>query len=80
MISLLERHAPDYAANLRRLMAHEGLTLAELARWSRLNFRTHKRVLKGVQRPRPRTFHQIAEGMQVAVEEGATMVRVGSAA
>jgi transcriptional regulator with XRE-family HTH domain len=69
MIAILDRRSPDYAANLRRLMAREGLTLAELARRSRLNFRTLKRFLKGIQRPRARTLQQLAEGLKVPVEE-----------
>jgi len=69
MIAILDRRSPDYAANLRRLMAREGLTLAELARRSRLNFRTLKRVLRGGQRPRSRTLHQLAAGLKVPVEE-----------
>ncbi len=39
--------APDYAANLRRLMAREGLTLAQLVERTKLDHRTLKRLLKG---------------------------------
>jgi transcriptional regulator with XRE-family HTH domain len=69
MIAILDRPAPDYAANLRRLMAREGLTLAELARRSRLNCRTLKGVLKGGRRPRARTLHRLATSLGVPVEE-----------
>jgi transcriptional regulator with XRE-family HTH domain len=69
MIAILDHPAPDYAANLRRLMAREGLTLAELARRSRLNCRTLKGVLKGSRRPRARTLHQLAASLNVPVEE-----------
>jgi transcriptional regulator with XRE-family HTH domain len=69
MIAILDRRTPDYAANLRRLMAREGLTQAELARRSRLNFRTLKRILKGGRRPHSRTLQQLAAGLSVPVEE-----------
>lgn len=59
----------DYAANLRRLMAREGLTLAELARRSRLHYRTLKDVLAGGHRPRSRTLNRLAAGLKVPIEE-----------
>ena len=69
MIAILDHPAPDYAANLRRLMAREGLTLAELAQRSQLNCRTLKGVLKGGRRPRARTLHRLAASLGVPVEE-----------
>ncbi len=58
----------DYAANLRRLMAREGLTLADLVRRSRLNHRTLKRILAG-HRPQSKTLHRLAASFNVPIEE-----------
>jgi transcriptional regulator with XRE-family HTH domain len=59
----------DYAANLRRLMAREGLTLAELVHRSGLNHRTLKDLLAGRHKPQPRTLHRLAASLNVPVEE-----------
>jgi transcriptional regulator with XRE-family HTH domain len=69
MIAVSQPSLPDYAANLRRLMAREGLTLAELLRRSRLNHRTVKCILTGRTRPQPRTLHRLAATLNVPVEE-----------
>src|SRR5215831_15851365 len=66
---MIDCQATDYAANLRRLMAREGLTLAELARRSGLNFRTLKSILQGGVRPQARTLHRLAASLGVPVEE-----------
>jgi transcriptional regulator with XRE-family HTH domain len=68
MISIT-REVPDYATNLHRLMAREGLTLAELGRRSKLNHFTLKRILKGNRRPQARTLHRLAASLNVPVEE-----------
>src|SRR5215831_13921550 len=60
---------PQYAVNLRRLMAREGLTLADLISRSRLNHRTLKELLAGRRQPQPRTLHRLAGGLNVPVEE-----------
>jgi len=61
--------APDHAANLRRLMAREGMTLAELVRRSGLDHRTLKGILAGRHRPQPRTLNRLAASFDVPVEE-----------
>jgi transcriptional regulator with XRE-family HTH domain len=69
MLTAYHDPVPHYAANLRRLMAREGLTLTELVRRSRLNHRTLKEMLAGRRRPQPRTLHQLAGSLNVPVEE-----------
>ncbi len=59
----------DYALNLRRLMAREGLTLSELVRRSGLNHRTLKDLLAGRQQPQSRTLHRLACSLNVSVDE-----------
>ncbi|MCC7085927.1 MAG: helix-turn-helix transcriptional regulator [Pirellulales bacterium] len=59
----------DYAANLRRLMAREGLTLAALVARSGLNHQTVKGLLSGTKRSHPRTLHRLAGALAVPVEE-----------
>jgi transcriptional regulator with XRE-family HTH domain len=59
----------DHAANLRRLMAREGLTFSELVGRSGLNHRTLKGLLSGDRRPQPRTLHRLAASFNVPVEE-----------
>src|SRR5262245_40757891 len=66
---LVNFRIPDYAANLRRLMAREGLTLAELVQRSNLDHRTLKRLLKGRKQPQSRTLHRLAASLNVPVEE-----------
>jgi transcriptional regulator with XRE-family HTH domain len=66
---LAASNSVDYAANLRRLMAREGLTLSELVRRSRLNHRTLKDLLAGRQQPQSRTLHRLASSLNVPVEE-----------
>jgi len=69
MIAALHAPIPDYAANLRRLMARDALTLAELVRRSGLDHRTLKGILAGRHRPQPRTLHRLAASFNVPVEE-----------
>jgi transcriptional regulator with XRE-family HTH domain len=69
MIAATKLPLPDYAANLRRLMAREGLTLAELLERSGLNHQTVKSILNGGNRPQPRTLHRLAAALDVPVEE-----------
>jgi len=61
--------AADYARNLRRLMARQGLTLEELARRSGLNLRTLKSLLRAESRPHGRTLQRLARGLDVPVDE-----------
>lgn len=59
----------DYAANVRRLMAREGLSFADLMHRSGLDHRTLKNLLAGRQKPRPATLNQLASGLNVPVDE-----------
>ncbi|MCA9103202.1 MAG: helix-turn-helix transcriptional regulator [Planctomycetales bacterium] len=60
----------DIAANVRRLMARDGLTVAELSRRTGLAQRTLKDVLAGGRRrPHARTLHRLASGLNVSVED-----------
>jgi len=60
---------PDYGANLRRLMAREGMTLDDVARVSGLDDRTIKGILTGRKRPQARTLHRLARGIGVSADE-----------
>jgi transcriptional regulator with XRE-family HTH domain len=69
MIAVSRSALPDYASNLRRLMAREGLTFAELMERTGLDHRTLKGILSGERRPQPRTLHRLAASFDVPVEE-----------
>jgi transcriptional regulator with XRE-family HTH domain len=69
MIAATKLPPADYAANLRRLMAREGLTLAELLERSGLNHQTVKGILSGEKRPHSRTLYRLAAALDVPVEE-----------
>jgi transcriptional regulator with XRE-family HTH domain len=59
-----------YGENLRRLMAHHGLTLAELVARTGVDVRTIKDLLNGRRdRPQPRTLHRLASGLGVSADE-----------
>lgn len=58
-----------FAANLHRLIAEQGLTLREVSDRTGVDERTLKAILKGDNRPQPRTLHRLAEGLGVAIEE-----------
>lgn len=59
----------DYATNLRRLMARQGLTLEDVVARSGLDERTVKGILGGVNRPHARTLHRLANGLGVDADE-----------
>jgi transcriptional regulator with XRE-family HTH domain len=60
----------DYATNLRRLMAQLGLTVDQVVQRTGLDQRTVKGILSGASlKPHPRTLHQLASGLDVAVDE-----------
>ena len=59
----------DYATNLRRLMARQGLTLDDVVARSGLDERTVKGILAGVNRPHARTLHRLATGLGVNADE-----------
>jgi len=57
------------AANLRRLMARDNMTIHSVARAAGLDARTVKAVLHQRQRPHARTLHKLARGMGVCTDE-----------
>ena len=61
---------PDFATNLRRLMARLGLTLEALSERTDLDERTLKGILSGQSsRPHARTLHKLAAGLGVPADE-----------
>lgn len=69
MIAANKLPSADYSANLRRLMARDGLTLADIVDRSGLNHQTVKGILSGEKRPHSRTLHRLAAALGVPVEE-----------
>ncbi len=63
------RELPDYAANLRRLMARQGWSLAELSLASGIDERTIRGLLNGGQRPQNRTLQRLAETLHAPTDE-----------
>ncbi len=59
----------DFAANIRRLMAREGLTINGLAQRSEIDPRTLKGLLGGDIQPQPRTLHKLAAGLGVTADD-----------
>jgi transcriptional regulator with XRE-family HTH domain len=61
---------PDYASNLRRLMARLNLTVREVSERTGLDQRTIKGILRGDNsKPHARTLHQLAAGLGADVDE-----------
>lgn len=66
----LDRARPRLGENLRRVMARQGLTIAEVVRRTGLDDRTIKAMLRDpAVRPHARTLHQLAEGLGIPVDE-----------
>lgn len=55
--------------NLRRLIAHQGLTTSQVAARTGLDSRTIRAVLSGSAKPHLRTIHRLAEGLGVSSDE-----------
>jgi transcriptional regulator with XRE-family HTH domain len=61
---------PDFAGNLRRLIARRGLTIGELASCSNVDERTIRSLLLGRNtRPHARTLARLAAGLEVEADE-----------
>lgn len=61
---------PDFATNLRRLMAQLGITIGQVVERTGLDERTIKGILSGSNiKPHARTLHQLAAGLEVSVDE-----------
>jgi len=63
------RDAAILAANIRRLMARDGLTFEEVVAASGLDDRTLRALARGNNNPHARTLHKLAQGLGVSVEE-----------
>ncbi len=57
------------AANVRRLMARDGLAYVDVVAATGLDERTVRGLLRGTNRPHARTLHRLAEGLGVASDE-----------
>jgi transcriptional regulator with XRE-family HTH domain len=55
--------------NLRRLLAQQNLTIAEVASRAEIDRRTVQAVLNDSGKPHPRTIHRLAEALGVPVDE-----------
>lgn len=69
MIQVSPGNASTIAANLRRLMAKDGLTYDDVVAASRLDERTLRAVARGRSNPHARTLHKLAQGLGVSVDE-----------
>lgn len=59
-----------FSANLRRIMARQGLTIDQVVERTGLDERTVKSILAdGGTRPRARTLHQLSGGLGVSADE-----------
>jgi transcriptional regulator with XRE-family HTH domain len=63
------RDAETLSANLRRLMARDGLTFDDVVQASGLDERTVRAVARGQNHPHARTVHKLARGLGETVEE-----------
>jgi transcriptional regulator with XRE-family HTH domain len=57
------------AANVRRLMAHQGLTYDQVVDATGLDARTIRGLVRGTNTPHARTLHRLATGLGVSVDE-----------
>jgi transcriptional regulator with XRE-family HTH domain len=69
MISMSPASAPPLAANLRRLMARQGLTFVEVVQATGLDERTIRGIVRGSNHPHARTLHKLAHGLGVEIDE-----------
>jgi transcriptional regulator with XRE-family HTH domain len=68
-ISTPRGDAATIAANLRRLMARDGLTYVEVVAASGLDERTIRGIARGKNQPHARTLHKLAHGLGVEIDE-----------
>jgi transcriptional regulator with XRE-family HTH domain len=61
--------AATIAANLRRLMARDGLTYIEVVAASGLDERTVRGIARGRNQPHARSLHKLAHGLGVEIDE-----------
>jgi transcriptional regulator with XRE-family HTH domain len=59
----------QFAANLQRVLARQGLTLAEVVERTSVDERTIRAILAGKHKPHSRTLHKLAGGLGVETDE-----------
>ncbi len=59
----------QFAANLQRILARQGLTLAEVVERTSVDQRTVRAILAGKHKPQARTLHKLAAGLEVRSDE-----------
>lgn len=67
--SAFDRSSSVVAHNLRRLMARQDLSHADLVRATGVDDRTLRAVLRGLKRSRPSTLNKLAAGLGVSADE-----------
>jgi transcriptional regulator with XRE-family HTH domain len=62
-------HATTVAANLRRIMARDNLTVEEVVAATALDARTLRSLARGDSHPHSRTLHKLTTGLGISVDE-----------
>jgi transcriptional regulator with XRE-family HTH domain len=62
-------HAATVAANLRRIMARDNLTLEEVIAATELDARTLRSLARAENHPHSRTLHKLATGLGISTDE-----------
>jgi transcriptional regulator with XRE-family HTH domain len=57
------------ATNVRRLMARDGLTFADVVAATALDERTIRGLVRGANNPHARTLHKFAQGLGIEIDE-----------
>jgi transcriptional regulator with XRE-family HTH domain len=65
----INNHAAIVAANLRRIMARDNLTLEEAVAATGLDARTLRSLARGDSHPHSRTLHKLTIGLGISVDE-----------
>jgi transcriptional regulator with XRE-family HTH domain len=65
----LRQNAQAIAANVRRLMARDGLTFNDVVEMTGLDERTIRGLVRGASNPHARTLHKFAHGLGVSIDE-----------
>lgn len=68
-VELLRRQAAMVAANFRRVMERDALSLADVAAATGLDPRTLRAILRCANTSHPRTLHKLARGLGISVDE-----------
>jgi transcriptional regulator with XRE-family HTH domain len=63
------QNAQAIAANVRRLMARDGLTFTDVVEMTGLDERTIRGLVRGASNPHARTLHKFVRGLGVSIDE-----------